>query len=164
MKWRQWRSKLKQKKCKPLLGPEVEIVWRRLQSSNKNANLNTVSGQSRHQTIFQALTCSVTAQQHKSNSDTTVLSLSKQKPVLTKHQPEHNDRCETRHQITNQSFTHSKMPQEHEKNVPKTVPWRYGADPEQENSCKATNNLMFCKPFGLCGMIKKLITLTLKCQ
>ena len=34
----------------------------------------------------------MTAQQHKNNSDTTVLSLSKQMPVLTKHQPEHNDR------------------------------------------------------------------------
>ena len=34
----------------------------------------------------------MTAQQLKSNSDTPVLSLSKQMPVLTEHQPEHNDR------------------------------------------------------------------------
>ena len=34
----------------------------------------------------------MTAQQHKNNSDTTVLSFSKQMPVLTKRQPEHNDR------------------------------------------------------------------------
>ena len=34
----------------------------------------------------------MTAQQHKNNSDTTVLSLSKQMSVLTKHQLEHNDR------------------------------------------------------------------------
>ena len=33
----------------------------------------------------------MTAQQHKNNSDTTVLSLSKQMPVLTKHQLEHNE-------------------------------------------------------------------------
>ena len=92
MKWRQWRSKLTQKKCKLSLGPGVKTVWRRLQSSNKNADPNTVSGQSRHQTTHQVLTCSMTAQQHKNNSDTTVLSLSKQMPVLTKHQPEHNDR------------------------------------------------------------------------
>ena len=36
VKWRQWRSKLKQKKCKPSLGPGVKTVWRRLQSSNKS--------------------------------------------------------------------------------------------------------------------------------
>ena len=84
--------KTKTKKYRPPLGPGVTTVWRRLQSSNKNVNPNTVSGQSRHQTTHQVLTCSMTAQQHKSNSDTTVLSLSKQKPVLTKHQPEHNDR------------------------------------------------------------------------
>ena len=34
----------------------------------------------------------MTAQQHKNNFDTTVMSLSKQMLVLTKHQPEHNDR------------------------------------------------------------------------
>ena len=34
----------------------------------------------------------MTAQQHKNNSDTTVLSFSKQMPVLTKRQPEHNDK------------------------------------------------------------------------
>ena len=84
--------KTKTKKYRPPLGPGVTTVWRRLQSSNKNVNPNTVSGQSRHQTTHQVLTCSMTAQQHKSNSDTTVLSLSKQMPVLTKHQPEHNDR------------------------------------------------------------------------
>ena len=90
VKWRQWRSKLKQKKCKPSLGPGVKTVWRRLQSSNKN--IDPVSGQSRHQTTHQALTCSMTAQQHKNKSDTTVLSLSKQILVLTKHQREHDDR------------------------------------------------------------------------
>ena len=79
------------KKCKPSLGPGLKTVWRRQQSSNKNADPNTVSGQSRHQTTHQALMCSMTAQQHKKNSDTTVLGLSKQMPVLTKHQPEHND-------------------------------------------------------------------------
>ena len=84
--------KAKQKKCKPLLGPGIKMVWHRLQSSNKITDLNTVSGQSRHQTTHQSLTCSMTAQQHKNNSDTTVLSLSKQMSVLTKHQPEHNDR------------------------------------------------------------------------
>ena len=89
MKWRQWRSKLTQKKCKLSLGPGVKTVWRRLQSSNKNADPNTVSGQSRHQTTHQVLTCSMTAKQHKNNS---VVSLSKQMSVLTKHQPEHNDR------------------------------------------------------------------------
>ena len=92
MKWRQWRSKLKQKKCKPLLGPGIKMVWRRLQSSNKNADPNTVSGQSRHQTNHQSLTCSMTAQHYKNNSDTTVLSLSKQMYVLTKYQPEHKDK------------------------------------------------------------------------
>ena len=89
--WNDVRTfKAKTKKCKPSLGPGVKTVWRRLQSSNKN--IDPVSGQSRHQTTHQALTCSMTAQQHKNNSDTTVLSLSKQMPVLTKHQPEHNDR------------------------------------------------------------------------
>ena len=39
--------KLKQKKCKPSLSPGVKTVWRRLQSINKNADPNTVSGQSR---------------------------------------------------------------------------------------------------------------------
>ena len=82
----------KTKKCKPSLGLGVNTVWRRLQSSNKNADPNTVSVQSRYQTAHQALTCSMTAQQHNNNSDTTGLSLSKQMPVLTKHQPEHNDR------------------------------------------------------------------------
>ena len=81
--------KAKTKKCKPSLGPGVKMVWRRLQSSNKNADPNTVSGQSRHQTTHQVLTCSMTAKQHKNNS---VVSLSKQMPILTKHQPEHNDR------------------------------------------------------------------------
>ena len=84
--------KAKTKKCKPSLGLGVNTVWRRLQSSNKNADPNTVSGQSRHQTTHQALTCSMTAQQHKNKSDTTVLSLSKQILVLTKHQREHDDR------------------------------------------------------------------------
>ena len=80
------------KKCKPSSGPGVKTVWWRLQSSNKNADPDTVSDQSKHQTTHQALTCSMTAQQHKNNSDTIVLSLSKKILVLTKHQPEHNDR------------------------------------------------------------------------
>ena len=84
--------KAKTKKCKPSLGPGIKMVWCRLQSSNKNTDPNTVSSQSRHQSTHQALTCSMTAQQHKNNTDTTVLSLSKHMPVLTKHQPEHNDR------------------------------------------------------------------------
>ena len=92
MKWCQWCSKLKQKKFKPSLGPGVKTVWHRLQSSNKNTDLNTVSGQSRHQTTHQALTCPKTTQQHRKNFDTTVLSLSKQMPVLMKYQPEHNGR------------------------------------------------------------------------
>ena len=32
------------KKCKPSLGPGVKTVWSRLQSSNENADPNTVSG------------------------------------------------------------------------------------------------------------------------
>ena len=92
-KWRQWRSKLKQKKnCKPSLGPGVKTAWRRLQSINKNADPNTVLGQFRHQTTHQTFMCSVTAQQYKNSSDITVLILSPQMPVLTKHQPEHYDR------------------------------------------------------------------------
>ena len=82
----------KTKKCEPSLRPGVKAGWRRLHSSNKNADPNTVSGYSGHQTTHQALTCSMTAQQRKNNSDTTVLSLSKQMLLLTKHQPEHNDR------------------------------------------------------------------------
>ena len=85
--------KAKTKNCKPLLGLGVKMVWHKLQSSNKNADWNTVDWcQSRHQSTDQALTCSMTAQQHKNNSDTTMLSLSKQMPVLMKGQPEHNDR------------------------------------------------------------------------
>ena len=80
------------KKCKPSSGPGVKTVWWRLQSSNKNADPDTVSDQSKHQTTHQALTCSMTAQQHKNKSDTTVLSSSKQILVLAKHQPEHDDR------------------------------------------------------------------------
>ena len=145
--------KAKTKKCKPSLGPGIKTVWRRLQSSNKNADPNTVSGQSRHQTTHQSLTCSMTAQQHKNNSDTTVLSLSKQMSVLTKHQPEHNDRQK---RDIRKPISHLPAQRCHN-NVRKTFqrsfPWRYRADSEQENSCCATNNLLFCKLFGLCAII-----------
>ena len=52
-------------------------------------------------------------------SDTTVQTLSKRIPVLTKHQPEHNDR---RNETSGkQSFTRSKIPQQREKNVSPTL-------------------------------------------
>ena len=80
------------KNCKPSLGPGVKTVCRRIRSINKNADPNRVLGQSRHQTTHQAFTCSVTTQQYKNSSDITVLILTPQMPVLTKHQPEHYDK------------------------------------------------------------------------
>ena len=86
-----------QKNCKPSLGSGVTTVWRRRQSSNKSADLNTVSGRSRHQTTHQALTFSVTAQQRKNNVPKTVLwhhraEFEQANAALTKHQLEYNGR------------------------------------------------------------------------
>ena len=158
------------KKCILSLGPGVETVWRRLQSSNKNANPNTVSGQSRHQTTHQALTCSVTAQQHK-NSDITVLSLSKQKPVLKKHQPEYNDRRNKTsgsqsviYPLKDATTTWEKRSKDCFPDVIELTQSRKTPARQQTSYCFVNLSLLFCKPFGLCGMIKKQITLTLKCQ
>ena len=87
--------KAKTKKCKPSLGPGLKTVWRRLPSSNKNADPNTASGQSRHQTTHQALTCSMTAQQCKNNVPKTVLwhdYVDFEQINASIDEPEHNDR------------------------------------------------------------------------
>ena len=117
--------KAKTKKCKPSLGPGLKTVWRRLPSSNKNADANTVSGQSRHQTTHQSLTCSMTAQQCKNNVPKTVLTrlcwLWANKCLYWWNINQNIMTGETRHQTTNEWFTHSKIPQQREKNVPKII-------------------------------------------
>ena len=146
----------KKKKCKPSLGSGVKTVWRTLQSSNKNADLNTVSGWSRHQITHQALTCSVTAQKRKNNVTNTILwhhCADFEQANAWVDQSIMTD--EARHR------TNSHLPaQRYHNNVRKTLHrlflWRYRADSEPENSRWATKNLLFCKSFGLCAMIKNL--------
>ena len=111
-------QKKQEKKYQPSLGSGVKTVWRTLQSSNKNDDLNTVSGWSRHQTTHQALTCSVTAQQRKNNVTNTILwhcCADFEQANAWVDQNIMTDK--TRHRTTNQSFTRSKIPQQREKNV-----------------------------------------------
>ena len=151
------------KKCKPSSGPGVKTVWWRLQSSNKNADPDTVSDQSKHQTTHQALTCSMTAQQHKNNSDTTELSLSKQ-CLYWQNISLNKMTGKTRHQATNQSFTCTKMPQEHEKNVPNIVSLTLWSWLWAGKLLLGKKQLTVLYTFRAVCKDKKLTTLTFKCQ
>ena len=89
--------KAKTQKCKPWLGPGVKTVWRRLQSSNKTLTrtqfqVDTDTRQPIRHLRAQSQHNKVRTTFQRRFSDTIVLTLSKQMPVLTKHQPEHNDR------------------------------------------------------------------------
>ena len=69
-----------------------------------------------------------------------------------------------RYPTTHTSFNCSKTLKKCEKKFLKIVFLTLKSCFEQEHFFWLTNNLLFCTPLGLCTIIKKLITLTLKRQ
>ena len=115
--------KAKTKKSRPSLGPGLKKVSRRAVTKTLTRTQCQVDPDTRKPIRY------LSAQWQHNNvrttfqrpfSDTTVLILSRQMPLLTKHQPEYNGR--RNETWDNQSaITHSKIPHQREKNVLKIV-------------------------------------------